>query len=294
VPLLAIWSNLHGAALIGLGVTGLYLALERLRLDPVTAIGVGILAALAVCVTPAGIHTIAYYHGVLTNVAAERGEQLWAPLTLSSPLDLLLIGAALALALAALRTKLTRPPVWELATIAALAIATISATRSGVWLLFFLVAPAARALRPRRTWNLLHIPMAVASLAAIGLVIARGPLPTGASGALVARAVGLAHGTPVLADDIVAEQIALAGGHVWVADPIDAFSHRDQAIYLDWTQGSSRGWQALRREVRVVLVQRGGAAERLMARTPEFAPVGSDRRVQLFVRVGDRPARSAR
>jgi hypothetical protein len=236
--------------------------------------------------TPAGIHTISYYRGVLTNVAAQLGTQEWGPLSLSAPLDLVLIGAALLLLFAALHDKATRPRPWELAAIAVLALATVSASRSGVWLLFFLIAPAARGIRPKRTWNLLHIPVAAAALAAVGLAIARGPLPTGASAAFVSHAVRLAHGSPVLAEDVLAEQVALAGGRVWISDPIDAFSHRDQTLYLDWLDGRASGLWALRSDVRVVLVDRGSAADHLMAHTPGFLAVDSARRAQLYVRVG--------
>ena len=144
VPLLALWSNLHGAALIGLGLTLVYLSCARLREDPRAAVGVGMAAAVAVCATPAGIRTIAYYHGLLTNQIAARGEGLWAPLSLSAPLDLLLIIAGTGLALQFFRAS---PSFWERVALAPLAAMTVEASRSGVWLLFFLIPTAARAFR---------------------------------------------------------------------------------------------------------------------------------------------------
>src|SRR5205823_11784251 len=113
VPLLALWSNLHGAALVGYGITLIYLAVVRLRADALLAIAVAAAASLALCLTPAGIHTIAYYHGVLGNEAAHRGEGLWGPLSLSAPLDVLMIVAAAALAL---HLRRSRPALWELVT----------------------------------------------------------------------------------------------------------------------------------------------------------------------------------
>jgi hypothetical protein len=283
VPLLALWSNLHGAVLVGLGVTFVYLAVVRLRQQPWTAVAVGAAALLAIGVTPAGLHTVAYYHGVLTNVAAERGEGLWGPLSLTAPFDWVLIVVAAVLAVRALRA---RPALWELAVIVLLAGLSIRASRSGVWLLFFLVAPAARGAQPKRTWSRFAPIVASLSLVALLLACARGPSPSGASPTVVAHALALAKGTPVLATDIAAEQIALAGGHVWVANPIDAFSRQDQSAYLDWLKGSPRGLRALSPRVRVVLAAHGTPEQSLMARTPGFVAVLSDRTASLYVRTG--------
>ncbi|MEO9173874.1 MAG: hypothetical protein ABI317_00065, partial [Gaiellales bacterium] len=52
-PLLALWSNLHGAALTGLAVVGAYLVVERLRREPLVALGVLACSCLAICLTPA-------------------------------------------------------------------------------------------------------------------------------------------------------------------------------------------------------------------------------------------------
>jgi hypothetical protein len=284
VPLIALWSNLHGGVLIGLAVVLVYLLVVRLRPDPLAAIGVGLMSTLAVCFTPAGLHTVDYYHGVLTNVAAQRGQGLWAPLSLSAPLDVTLILATLVLAVLALRSRRTRLAVWELVTIGVLAVLTVRASRSGIWLLFFLVAPAAVTIGARPRWDRYRIPLVAASLVTIVFAIARGPLAGGASPAVITRAISLAQRTPVLAATIPAEQIALAGGHVWIANPLDAFAHADQATYLDWLQGRADGRRALDQGVNVVVVDRGSAADRLMASTPGFGVVQSDQRVKLYVR----------
>jgi hypothetical protein len=281
---LLVWSNLHGAVLIGLGVTLIYLLLERRRGDPGTAAAVSVASVAAVCATPAGVHTIDYYRGVLSNVAAQRGQAQWASLSLSSAKDLLLIASVTALGYVVARKRGTGLRVWELVAVACLATLTISASRSGVWLLLFMVGPAARAMQPRRNWVLLHAPITAASLFAMVLAVGRGPLEAGVSRPLVTRAIQLARGTPVLADDVAAEQIALAGGRVWISDPIDAFSPRDQTVYLDWTQGSAEGRLALDRRVEVVIVRRGSPAQGLTARSGGFVAVESDRAAVLYVR----------
>jgi hypothetical protein len=281
VVVLALWSNLHGAALVGLLVTLAYLLLDRSRKDPAIAVAVAIASALALCLTPALAETVTYYHGVLTNVAAERGFALWAPLSFSAPFDDVAILAAVGLAWSVRRS---RPRLWEVAVMIGLAVLSVRASRSSVWLLFFLVAPAARSMSPRRDWRLLIPPATVAALATIVFAIARGPAVGSANDPLVSRAVGLAHGTPVLAPDLLAERVVLDGGHIWLGNPLDAYSAHDQAIYVDWLEGTHNGIAALMPAVRVVLVARGTATDRLMSVTRDYVPVAGDRTTILYLR----------
>ncbi len=281
LALLALWSNLHGAALLGLAVLWAYLALSRARDDRVRAIVVGVGALPAMCLTPAGLRTVDYYSGLVTNVAARRGVGLWAPLG-TSPLDLLLIAAALMLLARAWRR---RPALWELVVIVALAALTVKASRDGVWLLFVLVAPAAHSTRAKRQWNGL---LPIGAVVAVALLVfdgARPLTPVGASRALVRRALVLAHGSPILADAIAAEQVALAGGRIWAGNPLDAFSHRVQGSYLDWVSGAPSGRAALaNRQVNVVLVTRGTAQQSLTSSDREFVAVASDHWATIYVR----------
>ncbi len=281
LALLALWSNLHGAALAGLAVLWAYLALSRFARDRAVAIAVAIAAPAAICLTPVGLRTVDYYSGLVSNVAAQRGVGLWAPLG-SSPLDLLLIVATVALAI---RCRRRRPPLWELVLILGLAALTVKASRDGVWLLFMLIAPAAHSTRVKRQWNgLLPVGAAVA-LALLAFDLARPLTQPGASPALVRRAVALAHGTPILADAIAAEQVALAGGRIWAGNPLDAFSHGVQGVYLDWVAGAPSGAVALdNRQVRVVLVTRGSSAASLTSVAPGLVAVASDRGATIYVR----------
>src|SRR5436190_21661644 len=62
IPLLiALWSNLHGAVLVGLAVAAAYLVFDRARQEPLTATAVLVASALAVCATPALERTPIYY-----------------------------------------------------------------------------------------------------------------------------------------------------------------------------------------------------------------------------------------
>jgi hypothetical protein len=281
VPLLALWSNLHGAALVGLLITIIYLALGRSQCSPRSAVVLALASLAAICLTPAGIHTIAYYQNVLTNEAAQRREGLWAPLSLTAPLDILLILSVGALAI---RLRRARPQTWELVALIALAWLTLKTGRSGVWLLLFLVPLSARGFRPRPLWNRLLPAVATVAVAVTILAVVRGPLPTGGTPSLIARAIAASHGTPILADDIVAERVALASGRVWIANPIDAFSKHDQIRYLDWMDGKPGTPTAISPRVHVVLTSRGSRAQRLMSGDRRFRIIASDRTGVLFTR----------
>jgi hypothetical protein len=194
-----------------------------------------------------------------------------------------MLGATIVLAM---QLRRARPPLWELIVLAVLAVATLEASRAGVWLLFFLAVPAARGFRVEALWTWVMPPVAALASVILVLSIVRGPIENGAGNALLARAISLADGTPVLADDLIGEQVALAHGRVWVSDPIDAFSHQDQSTYLDWFQGFSSGLRAIRPDIRVVLTAQGSPSARLMARDPSFAEVQADRRSELWLRGG--------
>jgi hypothetical protein len=281
VPLIALWSNLHGAVLIGLGMTLVYLMFMRVREAPRTALSVAMAALIASCMTPAGIHTIAYYHGVLTNEAAQHGQGLWAPLTLRSPLDFLLVASAMALAA---HLRRSGAELWELLILGVLGVLTVTTSRSGVWLLFFLVPLAARTFKTRDLWDHLLPPLGAVAVVVLLFAVLRGPLPSGASGSVVTRAITLSRGAPVLAEDIFAEQIALDGGRIWIGNPIDAFSKRDQLAYLDWLQGQRTAWRTIGVHIRVVLTSPGSPANRLMRRDPNFRLIASDRSTALYLR----------
>jgi hypothetical protein len=284
VPLLALWSNLHGGALLGLGVTLAYLALERGRREPWLALGVALLSAAALCATPAGLRTIVYYHGVLTNAAAQRGVGEWGPLSLHSPFDVVLI---LTGGLLLWRAARARPRLWEATVLLALAGLTVTADRDGVWLVMFAVAPAARRLAPSRSLRTLTPAVAVLTAVLLVVGITRGPVLSQASPRMVSHAVALADGTPVLADGSIDEQVAVAGGRIWAGDPIDAFSHRVQEIYLDWLAGDRDGRRAIAPDVRVVLVTSHTATQNLMSRMAGFAATGHADGVTMYTRLAE-------
>jgi hypothetical protein len=288
VPLLALWSNLHGAALLGLAVVVAYALFLEFRRRPLVATGLVIAAPISLLATPALLGTVNYYHGLLTNVAAQRGAGMWGPLSLSQPFDVIMIVAAAVLAFSWHRR---RPPLWEMVVTIALAALTVKADRDGVWLMFFLAPQAARAWRvatpaptSTRSWGGLIATGTVAAIAVVCFAVGRGPVAGGADPQLVTRAIALAHSSPVLAINGIDEQVAAAGGRIWAGDPIDAFSHTAQSEYLDFVAGTPDGRRALVPSVTVVLVTHGSPAQKLMARTPAFVADGGTSSVNLYLR----------
>jgi hypothetical protein len=286
VPIIALWGNLHGGVLAGIGLLACYLLLDRARREPWASVGVLAAAIVALCLNPALWNTPSYYRGVLGNEAARMRVGLWTPLRLGG-VDLFLIAAAIVLAGLVVASR-RRVRLWEAAAMAGLVIATIDVARTGTWLLFVAAYPAARALRLGAV-SVRLVRVAALVLAGSALVLlARGPRDPGSRPiALVAARTG----QPVLAAAILGQQVALAGGRVWVNNPIDAFRRADQRLYLKWVDGRPGGAPALA-HARYVLVTPASAAGRLAARDTSLALVAGDGRAALYrVRAGRRAGR---
>ena len=284
VPLVALWSNLHGGVLIGLAVATAYVVAERVRRDRATSLVLLAAAWGAVFVTPALARTGDYYLGVFHGEAAASGYGLWAPLSLRNPLDLLFVALAAPLVWLAWRS---RPRAWELLTLALLMLASVHVSRNSVWLALFVAVPAARGLRvpdvTRRQRTLL-LGAWVVPLVLLVAGLVRTPPQQVAGPALRADAARLAGSRPILADGEDAEQLALDGRRVWITNPIDAFPRGDQRAYIEWLQGHPAG-DALLLQHDVVLVKVGSDPQRRLARRHDFHVVARDRVAVLYRRI---------
>lgn len=277
VPLVAVWGNLHGAALLGTCVLGAYLLLHRLRQRPLETVGVGVAALTCLCLTPQGWHTPQYYAAVFDNVSAQRAEGLWARPSLDAPFDVVMLLAAAALAVLMLRT---RRDLWEYVAVAGLAVATVSAARHGVWLLVLLVVLAAGRREPLDSADVAGagpgrrargaaVVAAVASLVAVPLALLRGQAVLGAPSDVVDTVADVAGDRVVLAPAPLSEALAVAGVQLWVSNPLDAFTHADQAAYLDFLDGRPGGREAAA-QADVVVVGESSASRPLVAHDPDF------------------------
>ena len=173
---------------------------------------------------------------------------------------------------------------------------TVRAARDGVWLMFLLVAPAVSRSRAAAD----STAPAVASALGTGSSPSerrshsccspphpRVPPRDGVSRAIVATAVRLAAGRPILADAMPAEQVALAGGRIWAGNPLDAFSQATQAAYLDFI-GAGTGPQVRAlladNRIAVILATVGGPAAHAAAADPAFARAAADPTAVVYVR----------
>jgi hypothetical protein len=286
VPLIVLWANLHGGVLVGLAIAAAYLVLERARREPVVAASVLVASCAALFLTPALLDSGHYYLGVLRSEAAQRGEGLWAPLSIGKPFDALFIVLAIPLLVFAFRSGSS---VWELACIAAFAGLTVHAGRNSVWLLCFIAAPAAHGLGKRYLRDFSVSPRTLVLCAWVPaaflvLGVLQTPQQYGAGERVRSEAARLAAGKPILADGIDAEQLALDGRRVWIANPLDAFSRRDQRLYLDWLDANPAG-DALLREATAVVVARGSKPQQRLDRDRSFRRAALDARAAIYVRV---------
>jgi hypothetical protein len=284
VPLIALWSNLHGAVLTGIAIIGVYATVDRLRRRPWTTVGVLGASVAALFATPALGATATYYRSVLESAPATSGFGLWAPLSLHKPLDVLFVAVLAPLLFFAWRS---RPAVWEQVAIAVLCAATVHASRNGVWLCLFVAVPAAAGMRfgrAARSRSMLVTAAWIVPLVMLVAAFSRTPLQTVAGPRLREQAAELTRGAPLLADAEDAEQLALDGRRVWIANPIDAFDLRDQRLYIGWLEGKPQGDALLRRH-RVVLVTLGSPAQKRLAHMRSFREVGRDAAAVLYRRV---------
>jgi hypothetical protein len=277
VPLVAVWSNLHGGVLVGLVVATIYLLFQRHAFAVLAA------AWAALFVTPALVRTGDYYWTVLHSEPAASGFGLWAPLSWHNPLDVLFVAVAVPFVVLAVRAQ---PRRWELCALALLALSSVHVARNSIWLILFVAAPAAAGLHLREISASRRLLVGAAWVVPVVLLvaaIAREPVQSVAGPALRAKAERLAAGVPVLADAEDAEQLALDGRRVWIANPLDAFPRGDQRLYLDWLRGRPAGDALLRRH-RVVLVTLDSPPQRRLAHLHGFRETGRDAAAVLYVR----------
>ena len=163
---------------------------------------------------------------------------------------------------------------------------TVRAARGGIWFAFFAATPAALGLgrgSDARGRLALPICVALAGLAVFG--IAQGPRQIDARKPLVRQALAEAAGNARCSPPASrAKQIADAGGRIWIGNPFDAFSLRDQRVYVHWLLGEPAGDAALAHAPRVVLVHRGSKPQKRLARRSDWREAGRDDGAVLYVR----------
>lgn len=268
VPLIALWGNLHGGVLVGLGLLACYAVFHRRRALPVLAASI-----LAVFANPALWHAPAYYERVFGTVVAREGKGMWGPLG-TSGFDVALIVTGVLLLAAIARRPCVQ--LWEAVALFGLAAATAHAARTGTFFLFVAAYPASRAVRLRPLRRSIVVGAAIVLTVVAVVLVVKGPRDPG-SARLAAEAART--GKTVLAEPILGQQVALAGGHIWVDNPVDAFRRADQRVYVDWLYGSSEAAVAHAAYVLVVPTSKAG---RRAAHDPRLTRVAADTHAVLY------------
>ena len=274
VPLVALWSNLHGGVLLGVAVAGAYL-LFCARCAASRSSRCGVLAGMALA--------------LFADAGAARDGRL-LPRRDRQPRPPRAARAC------GSRCRCTRPStssssssrsrcscsrcargraLWEVVAIAGLAVAAVRASRNEVWLALFVALPAATGARGLADVAVDRSAHARRGAVA-GLLVARGGRRTRPDADVApehrpscSRAAGrAAHGTPILADGVDAEQLALAGDRILIGNPLDAFPQHEQRRYLDWLAGRPVGDVEVSR-VRVAIATLGSRAD-AARREPDF------------------------
>lgn len=263
VPLVAVWGNLHGAVLVGVAVAGAYLLLGRFRSRRLETFLVGTAMVAALWATPAGLRSHEYYLRVLSGEAPGSGGGMWAQVQLTSPQDVLLIGAGVLLAAGALTRRL---PLWEIVASTGLLVLAGIAARHGVWLLAFLAPRAALARIPwmrnaqpmSSTWKhraittallLLSGCFAVTGLASQGSIVAAHRVEAQDLARLVGHRV-------TLAPSPLSESLATDGVLLWAGNPLDALPRDRQRAYLDFQSHGSQVLEQLAPKPDAVILAR--------------------------------------
>jgi hypothetical protein len=184
VPVLALWSNLHGSVLIGAALASGYLCSRAGRFARArrwrTAAGYAVLAAaaaLAVLATPYGTGILGYYHDFLGNHAVGAADLEWDPPAFPAlsffQFSVPLVLAATSMLIAWRHGR--RPPSLDLWAVGLTVSAAALAMRNNVWLgmaASILIADTASAwfpIAPLRPGFVRTAAVAAVALSALGV-----------------------------------------------------------------------------------------------------------------------------
>jgi hypothetical protein len=146
LPLLALWGNLHGTAILGVGILGLH-ALVTARRGMLRAVALGGGGLLALAANPYGLGIASYYRTMTLDPPFASLVAEWKPSTPS--LAVLPFYALALISLVAAVRKRRELTATELAVLAALLVVAFDAKRSITWfaLAALVVAPPLVHLR---------------------------------------------------------------------------------------------------------------------------------------------------
>jgi hypothetical protein len=305
LPLLVLWANIHGSAVLGVGLVVFWavaLALRKGRRAAGRALALGLAAPLCVLASPYGLELPHYYRSVLANDTLARVVVEWRAPTFPSQWPFFLL-ALVAVGLAARSAE--RLSLFEHLALLATLLAGLHAIRSIVW--FALVAlmvlpraldevlpPGHSPLRPRPN-RALSLGAVLAVLALVGVVAARpagwyaGGYPRAAADA-VATAAARDPSLRVFSNEQYSDWL------LWEVPGLTgrvAFDSRFELLRSDqletiyrFRNESGPGWFGASRNYRLLVLDpgdEGGAVDAVLGQ-PRTRVLYRDRRIAVFLR----------
>jgi hypothetical protein len=176
-PLFAVWANLHGGWMLGMGLLGLWAACTTAREGPRVDVALVVAASLlATLLTPFGTSLWHFFVESILPGQPDVGE--WRSLRDAGSARLAVWAASVALAAAAIGRSRPRPSAFAVLAVAGLALAAFRSTRLGAFFATavpILLAPQLAGLapaRPRRPAGTAAIAVAAATVVAAAAVAA--------------------------------------------------------------------------------------------------------------------------
>ena len=158
-PLIALWANLHGAFVVGLGLIGLFLGCETVRrlargpqsdtlsLPELRKLGlILVLTALATLVNPETYRVYTYVWTVLRDPGSQLRVVEWQAPPINQLEGVLIFHGPFFLALLVLLSARSRLVLTELALFVGFAILALTARRNGIWFVLIAAPLVARSL----------------------------------------------------------------------------------------------------------------------------------------------------
>jgi hypothetical protein len=302
LPLLVLWANVHGSALLGAGLVALagIVRLVQARRIPPAAVALVVAPWVCLLASPYALHLPAYYEKILVGGHFSRFVSEWAPTTLTAEtaaIYLLVVGGAWLVGRAGDRISL-----FEKLAFFATAVLAFQAVRNTAWLgltalavLPVLVDTIRRpAVEPGRLNRLLATAILAGAVVAVAGVATEpakwftaGFPPAGATAAAkAAGSAGQVFATSPYADWLLWREPQLRGRLAF--DARFELLTSDQVEKIAGVQGRVGDWKNVLRDYRVIVLDRRKdvALRKALVRSRTMDVVHVDRSVVVLRRAG--------
>lgn len=320
IPVLAIWANLHGSALLGAGLTACYSGYRAVRaltdrdyrsLGAYALLAAG--AVTAVICTPYGTAVLAYYRDVVGDPVVAQFVSRWAPPSPRDPVTFVLAVLALAIfavVIAAWRRGARPDPMLAAASVALLLLAC-TAARNADWFAIVGVLLAAESLARSSgsqalavsAWFARAVAVVFAGAAVAGLAtLAAAParqfeslVPHGAADA--GAAIAMRHPAwRILGDAYTGTALLWLApgtfGRVGFDVRFEQYSQSQLAAYFDYLFVRGPDWFRVTRGYQILTISRNdGMLVRAVSRLAGWQQAHSDSAGVVFVHVNAQVSR---